>query len=372
MLRGPRLEISASRLRHNFRLLKDLVGKRAVICVIKADAYGHGMVECAREFAAEGANMFGVAYNEEAIGLRQAGVEGQVIVFFDEIDIEKIIKYKLTPIIYNVKSACEASKWALKYNVSLNVHINVDTGMGRVGFLYDLGVENIKKVLQLDNINVVGFMSHFSEADLIDRAFAYNQLERFMEVKKELSDYLKQSTVLWHMSNSAASLTLKEAYLDAIRPGIALYGYSPLNYKNGAYNNIDLRPVMTVKTNLIEVRNVPAGRSISYCRTFITKRDSVIGVLPMGYADGYQRILSNNAFVLVRGQRASIVGRICMDTIMVDLTDISGVDYNDEVVLIGKQMDNSISANELAVRANTISYEVLTTFGRINKKTLVE
>jgi alanine racemase len=216
-------------------------------------------------------------------------------------------------------------------------------------------------------------MSHFSDADMAERSYAEEQLRKFAGLReKALSIFGRE--VPCHIANSAAVLSFSEAYLDAVRPGLALYGYSP--FSEGTQPSavgkgspvLDLRPAMTVGTRILSVRKLHKGTPVSYGRTFVTERESLVAVLPVGYADGYGRILSNNAEVLVGGRRAPVIGRVCMDLMMVDVTDVEGVAEGDEAVLIGKQGGEEITVHEIARRAGTISYEVLTTLGSRSKR----
>jgi alanine racemase len=224
----------------------------------------------------------------------------------------------------------------------------------------------------MPGIEIEGLLSHFSEADLSDRSYARLQLERFTTIQRAISRKVKKK-IFSHMANSAAVLTFKEAYLDAVRPGIMLYGYSPLG-RNPEYKvpAPKLLPAMTIKSKVLCIRNVPTGTPISYGRTFIAKRPSRIGVVPIGYADGYSRLFSNNGEMLVRGKRVPVAGRVCMDLTMLDLTDAKNARKNDEVVILGRQAGEIITVEELASKANTISYEILTSLGSRARRTYVE
>ena len=367
------VEVDLNKIKHNFSCVKRFSGNSPVIPVIKADAYGHGAEQVAHALETldiletinnKRIHSFGVAYLSEAIKLRESGIKSRIIVFFDIANIADIIKYDLNPVIYNLTTAEQLSSEALKLNKRIDVHINIDTGMGRLGFLFDRDISVIRdKVSGLQGINIIGVMSHFSEADLLDREFAKDQLERFINAKKELPNLNKE--VVWHISNSAAVISFKEARLDGVRPGLMLYGYSPFG------KDSELQPAMKVTTRLIDVRSIPAGRPISYGRTFVTKRQSLIGVLPIGYADGYSRLYSNQGYVIIRGQKAPIAGRVCMDATMVDVTDIADVKVNDEVILLGGEGYNKLLAYELSVFAKTIPYEIIITLGNTNKRVYV-
>jgi alanine racemase len=227
--------------------------------------------------------------------------------------------------------------------------------MGRVGFHTSRAIAEIAKISSLKNLRLEGLMSHFSEADLQDKEYADIQTEHFLSIEKALKQK-KISFAFRHMANSAAVLTMPESHFNMVRPGIMLYGY-------GCCEREKLRPILTLKSRFVFLKTVPKGTSISYGRTFVTKRNSKIGTIPVGYADGYNRKLSNIGEVLVNGRRAPVVGRVCMDTIMVDVSHIRDVDYTTEVVLIGRQGKEQITADDIAERTGTIPYEVLTSIG---------
>lgn len=383
MLRGATAEISLSAIGQNLQAIRKIVGKRPVIAVVKADAYGHGAVEVSKRLLKEGISCFAVAYINEAVELRDAGISVPIIVLFDTEDVKSMFDFNLTPVIYDMHNAASLSKEAKKRKISLKVHVKVDTGMGRMGLHGNHILAELMKIADMQGLEITGLLSHFSEADLADRTYAKIQLQRFNAIKEKISEKLKRK-IFSHIANSAAILSFKEAHLDAVRPGLMLYGYSPFNQKEnsppaiakagktGVCADLKLSPAMSIKTRILCIRNVPSGTPISYGRTFITKRPSRIGVIPLGYADGYNRLFSNNAEVLVNGNRAPVAGRVCMDLTMIDLTDVKGAKEKDEVVIIGRQGNASIKAEELASRSNTISYEILTTLGSRSKRTYVE
>jgi alanine racemase len=392
--RGAVAEISLSAIAYNLKFVKKIVKNLPVIAVVKADAYGHGAVEVSKRLIKEGISYLAVAYTSEAIELRDAGIPAPIIVLFDRGDIKEFLDYKLIPVIYDVDTALFFSNEARKRGVTIKVHVKVDTGMGRLGLSGNNVVNDLIKISEMKGIELAGLLSHFSEADLSDMSYAVLQLDRFNKIRKAISKKLKR-TIFSHMANSAAVLTFTDAYLDAVRPGLMLYGYSPIDYnQNPPYPSLEKRgkgdfesggqgwegdpvaltlvPAMKIKTRILCIRSMPPGSPISYGRTFISKRPSRIGVLPLGYADGYSRLFSNNAEVIVRGKRVPVVGRICMDLTMTDLTDVRGVRENDEVIIMGKQGKESITAQELAYRANTISYEILTSLGGKSKRVYFE
>ncbi len=361
MIRGARVEINLKNLSLNLRKIKKKGGNRPVIAVVKADAYGHGATEVSKRLSKEGVHLFGVAFIGEAINLRESGIKEEILIFFDQDVTPEIPRYKLTPVVNSLRYARELSRLAKASGTRISCHINVDTGMGRMGLNSRGLFKDIERILSLEGLEVRGIMSHFSDADLKDPDFASEQLRAFKEIK----DTLKlPDKCIFHMANSAATVKLPEAYLDALRPGLILYGIN-------AFTNERFYPVMSVKSRVISLRRLKKGTSVSYGRTFITTRDSLVGVVPIGYADGLLRAASNKVEFLVRGKRVPVVGRICMDLTMVDLTDVKGVKEGDEVVILGRQGQQEIGAQEIAERTNTIPYEVLTSLGRLNKRVFV-
>jgi alanine racemase len=407
MNRGVIAEIDLDNLSVNLQTIKDISGGCSIIAVVKANAYGHGAVEISKRLVKEGVQYLAVAFTKEAQELRESGIDAEIIVLFDS-DIEDIFSLNLIPVISDVKTAAALSKEAVKRGCAINVHVKVDTGMGRLGITGD-AVQDILEIANLSGIHIYGIMSHFSDADVADTSFSKKQCERLRSLKAELLNKgLKVS--MFHMANSAALMSLPESHFDAVRPGLMLYGYSPItavtsnkdsnklqvtsnikgsnesivtNNKCNSLNKLvtavknsslvtclsllPLKPVMTVKAKILALRKLPAGAPISYGRTFITKRDSLIGVIAAGYADGFSRRFSNNADILVRGKRVPVVGRVCMDLTMIDLTGIEHVEEGDDAVIIGKQGSDFIGADELALRADTIAYEILTSLGNKSK-----
>ncbi len=350
-------EINLKALSHNLNVVKKKTGHKNILAVVKANAYGHGLIEVSNHLIKKGISKLGVAFTNEAIILRESGITTPILVFFDRNNIDMCFKYNLTPAVFDFNTAKRISNEAYKRNCKIAIHIKVDTGMGRVGFIINKAKEEISKIASLRNIELKGLMSHFSDADLKDKEFAHNQLKNFLSLAREL----KQKNINFkylHIANSAAVLSMPNAHLDMVRPGIMLYGY-------GFLDNVEnLNPVLSLKSKITFLKNVPANTPISYGRTFITKRKSIIATIPFGYADGYSRKLSNNGEVLINGKRGPVVGRVCMDTIMVDVTDIPNVSYNSEVVLLGRQGREQITADDIADKTGTIPYEVLTSIGQ--------
>ncbi len=341
-----------------------MIGNRPVIAVVKADAYGHGAVEIARSLQSRGIGILAVAFVGEAKVLRESGITASILVLFDQTDIPAYFDLDLIPVIHDKKTAASFSREARKRGVSLPVHLKIDTGMGRMGLRADSAVADAVDIANLEGLALEGLISHFSEADLADRTFAEEQLRIFRSLHEEISRRIGRR-LMRHMANSAAICAMPDAVLDAVRPGIALYGYNP------SANSFGFRPVMKVATAVLAVRTVPAGTPVSYGRTFVTKRESRIAVVSLGYADGFNRLFSNNADMLVNGCKVPVAGRVCMDLTMLDVTDAGPVGGGDEVVVLGTQHDQSITADDLAVRSGTIPYEILTSLGSRARKVYI-
>lgn len=359
--RGTIAEISLSAISSNLEKVRSKAGNRKILTVVKASAYGHGAIPVAEKLIAEGVDMLGVANVEEGIELRDAGINHPIVVLSGIVpdEIPAVIEYNLTPVIYNPPIARSLSEASKKRGKITAIHIKIDTGMGRLGVIAYEAVSIIKEIAELKGLRLEGIMTHFSDVDLIDKEYAEFQLKLFNDVIEGLKK-IGIKFELCHAANSAAILTFSSSLFDMVRPGIMLYGYPPSDqiYSPG------LRPALSLKTQILFLKKVPSGTPISYGRTFITKRESTIAVLPIGYADGYNRLLSNKGEVLIKGKRAPVIGRVCMDTTMVDVTEISGVKEGDEVVLIGKQGEEFIGADEIAKKIDTIPYEVLCSISR--------
>jgi len=358
--RGLRVDINLDAAGYNLELIGKRVRGAPVIAVVKADAYGHGAVELSERLLHAGAHSLAVAFVSEARELRDAGVKAPILVLFDRDEIPTFLDLSLTPVLHDLSSAKAFDMEAGNKGVKLDVHLKVDTGMGRMGF-NDEGLSSLMEALELRNINVTGLMSHFADADLEDSKFSLMQIEAFSIIHDRLAE--KSIKPLCHMANSAASLSLPEAAFDAVRPGLALYGISPFRDKD-----YGLRPVMSVRAPVLALRKMPKGKTISYGRTYSATRDMVVAVLAAGYADGFPRSLSNNAEVIIRGKRAPIVGRVCMDLSIADVTHIEDVSDADEALILGSDGSETITAWDIAERAGTIPYEILTGMGRMSER----
>lgn len=363
------IEVSAKALRHNYRLLQKRAGEGVrLMTMVKADAYGHGMCDAARAFQDAGCRDFGVAETGEGVRLREAGIKGNIFVLlgFDSSDTAVFFKYCLTPVIYDLESAHALSREAVKQEKKIAVHLKVDCGMTRLGIFPDEVESFVAGLRELPGVILGGIASHFPRADEPDSS---HTAEQFMCFEKTVVEAAQGITLVDHTANSGGILYFPETCCAMVRAGISLYGY----YPDGAAGVIreegeKLQPAMTFKTRVLQVKTVPAGTGISYGHTCITNKETRLAVLPVGYEDGFSRILSNRGEVLIRGQRAAIRGRVCMNLCMADITGIEGVQPGDEVVILGTQADESISGDEIAGWMETISYEVLCLFGNNNER----
>jgi alanine racemase len=349
-------EIDLKNLSNNLKLVKSRTGNKKILAVVKADAYGHGAVTISKHLLKNRVAMLGVASAAEGMELRDAGIKAPIVVFFDTKNIDAFLKYDLTPVVFDLDTAKKISIAASQKKKVVPIHIKVDTGMGRVGFDPEKALKAIPNMAKLKNIKVEGLMSHFSDADLKNKRFAHQQIRKFNRVIASLKE-IGITFKYIHMANSAAVLTLPESHFNMVRPGIMLYGY-------GCCESDKLRPVMSLRSKVLFVKSVPKGTPISYGRTFVTKRRSTIATIPVGYADGYNRILSNKGRVIINGKFAPIAGRVCMDAFMVDATGIPNVNRNSEAILIGSKGRKKITADDIAGLTGTIPYEVLTSIGK--------
>ena len=343
----------------NFRQIRSKVGSQVkVLSMVKANGYGHGATAISKALAAEGSDAFGVATLEEGVELRQAGIQTPILVLAGAYaeQVDQFFDNSLTPVIHALESLAELDLAVHRRKKALNVHLKVDTGMGRIGLPAAESDSWLPKIKKLKALKIEGVFSHFSHAESVEGSYTRQQLQVFQSIVERVrAEGIRPPLV--HLANSAATITLPSAYFDMVRPGLMLYGIYP---SPAMASQICLKPVLSWKTRILQLKKVPSGSSISYGQTFVTKRESLIATLPLGYADGYPRLLSNRGEVLVGGKRAPVAGRVCMDLTMVDVTDIEKIQPGDEVVLLGRQGDAEISADEMAAWANTISYEILT------------
>lgn len=360
-------EVDLDALIHNVEEVRKIVGKKVDICgVVKADAYGHGVVAVTRALLEAGINYLAVSMVDEALQLRKFGFDVPILVL-NHTDINRLnemIEEDISQTIYSYQMAKAVSEEAVKLGKNVKVHLKIDTGMTRVGFMAGYSaVSEITEISKLSNLIIEGAFSHFAVADENQDDYTNMQFEKYVTVCSELQR-VGISIPIKHVANSAATMRFKHMHLDMVRPGIILYGLSPSSYCK-ELNLMNFKPVMQVKSRIVHIKNVPENVSISYGRTYVTAGERRIATIPIGYADGFMRNLSNRACVLVNGQRAKVVGNICMDQCMIDITDISGeINVGDEVVIIGKQGDEEIAVEELAKIAGSINYEIVCSVGK--------
>ncbi len=352
-------EIDLTAIATNIRTLKQHIGPVVqLMAVVKANAYGHGAVEVARTALAHGADWLAVARLDEGLALREAGITAPVLVmnYTPPEDVPAGLAAALTLTVTEILVAERAARWARQHETVARVHVKVDTGMGRYGLLPDEVVPFFERITALPGLAVEGLFSHFSVADAADQTYTRQQYDTFQTVLQRLAT-AGYRPALRHIANSAATLGLPEMHLDAVRIGIALYGLHPSDEVAPA---VPLKPALALKSRVARVRTLPAGSSISYGRTYTTPHALPVALVPVGYGDGYHRVLSNRGAVLINGQRAPIVGRVCMDQFVVDVSAAGPVAVDDEVVLVGAQGAERITAEEVARWAGTINYEVTT------------
>jgi alanine racemase len=356
-------EVSLAALRANCRQVRALVAPAvAVMAVVKADAYGHGAAVAARAFVEAGAAALGVSTVEEGRDLRAAGVPAPIVVLGGCFPGEEpaAAAADLAAAVWTVDAARALAAAAVAAGRRARVHVKVETGMGRLGVAVgDVGAFGTA-LRDLPGVEVSGVFSHFASADAVDTVAARAQLARFRAAVEALAAAGVRPPLV-HLANSAAVLSAPDAHFSMVRPGLVLYGYAPAPH----LARVPLRPAMRLRTAVAQARRVDAGTPIGYGGTFVTARPSTIAVLPVGYADGYHRLASNRARVLVRGRRVPVAGRVCMDHTMIDVTDVGGaVAAGEPVVLFGAQDGAALGADELAAWCDTIPYEMLTAVGR--------
>jgi alanine racemase len=360
-------EVSLAALRQNFRTVQHHVGAGVTICsVVKADAYGHGAVECSLALEAEGGKWFGVTSLDEAIPLRDAGLRGRILLMtgFWRGEEQEIVGLGLTPTVWEPWQIKALEKAAAKLGVAKHpVHLKTDTGMGRLGVhLTDLA-DACALLVSSPHLELEGFSTHLASSEILDAPSSEAQLRQFQEARK-IVDKAGLKPAFIHAANTSAVISRRESWNTMVRPGLALYGYYlPFQRAgrevSGAAWRLDVKPVLTWKTRILSVRDAGAHEALGYGGTYVTQSPARIAVLPVGYADGLNRALSAGGRVIVRDHYAPIVGRISMDLTLADVTGISGVDVGDEVILLGASDGLMVSAREHAELANTIPYEIL-------------
>ncbi|RKU11877.1 alanine racemase [Candidatus Poribacteria bacterium] len=361
------VEIDLSVIRSNAQAIKAYAQGKSLIAVIKADAYGHGAIPVAEALRGEAA-MYAVATVAEAVELRTAGVNKPVLVLFNALSVQAqtIIDYQLTPSVYEPTLCNSLSRAVQAQGKSVNVHLDVDTGMNRGGIWYTETVEFVKWLTSLEGIEIEGIFTHFATADEADKSHVHLQLERFKSVLSSLAEINLRPSIV-HAANSAAALTLPDAHFDAVRVGLSLYGVYPSSEVKRA-STVCLQPALTWKARIISLRQSTQGEGVSYGRTHIVDEPTWLATLPVGYADGYSRALSNRGEVLIGGTKHRQVGSVCMDGSVFQIAPSqeaqTDLHIGDEAVLIGRQGDLEITVDQVAEKAGTISYEILTEIGK--------
>lgn len=352
--------INLDTIAHNIKQIRKITDSKAqIMAIVKADAYGHGAVEISKVALYNGASALGVAISDEGIQLRQNNIHVPILIlgYTPEAKIEEAIKYNLLLTVFTYQTAELISKSAIKLCKTAKIHIKIDTGMGRIGFLpTQESKEIIKKITKLDNIEIDGIFTHFATSDEEDKTFTYTQAEIF----KNFINKLEQDGLnikIKHCSNSGAIIDLPQFSFNMVRAGIILYGMYPSKYINKEI--LDLKPAMELKTQISYIKEVVKGTPISYGRTYYTHDISKIATVPIGYADGYSRLLSNKGRVLVKGEYAPIIGKICMDQFMIDVTHIKDINIGDDIILVGTQGNKTVTAEEIAELIGTINYEIV-------------
>ena len=373
-LRPAWVEINLNNLDFNIKNIKAKIGDREMIGVIKADAYGHGSVKVAEVLRENGCKTFAVATLHEAVTLREAGAKEEIIILELTPDMyaSTIADYDITPVVCNSENAAAFDAAAKAAGKTVKGLLAVDTGMGRIGYLADetdYAIEDVKKIQALDNFKIKGMFSHMSTADAADKTYSHQQEEKYNKFYEALTA-AGIDIPFRTLANSASIMELPSVHFDACRPGIILYGCYPSDEVD--VNQLAIKPVMSVKANIVHLKDVPENFSVGYGRKFISERPSKIATLALGYADGYPRPYSPFGKVLVNGCVAPLAGNICMDQCMVDVTDVPDVKVGDEVIIMGTDGKNTILADDIAKATGTINYEIVCAFGQRLPKVYVK
>jgi alanine racemase len=361
------LVIDLEAMRHNFRQLRQFCGPAVkIMAVVKADAYGHGLLPTARALQAEGAEYFGVAYLSEGLSLRQAGIQAPILLLMGVAPEEAgaAIAADLEVALFRRDIAASLAAQARQQGKKARVHVKIDTGMGRLGVLPEEVMDFLEYAASLPDLELAGLISHFAASDWSDRSYTDKQLRNFEALLSQVRSR-GWPVPASHIANSAAILDVHRSHLDMVRAGISLYGSQP-SLETAA--TVLLRPAMSLRTQVLQLKDLPAGASVSYSRTYIAPGPMQVAVLPVGYCNGYSRLFSNRGWVLIKGRRAPIRGRVCMNLTMVEVTDLPEVKEGDIVTLLGQDGNDRLSADDLATWADTISYEVHCLLGNSNHR----
>ena len=365
-IRPAWVEVNLNNFDYNIKQIKEKAAGRELIGVIKADAYGHGSVKCAEVLRENGVKTFAIATLQEAITLREAGAKEEIIMLGLTPDMyaDTIVDYDITPVVCDSSNAKAISDAAAAAGKTVSGLIAVDTGMGRIGYLADdtaYAIEDIKKMEALPNFKIKGLFSHMATADAADKTYSKEQEAKynaFFEALTKAGIKIPFRT----FANSASIMEIPSVYFDAVRPGIILYGCYPSDEVD--FNQLSIKPVMSVKATIVHLKDVPENFSVGYGRKYISTKPARIATLALGYADGYPRPYSPNAKVIVNGVVCPVAGNICMDQCMVDVSAVPNVKVGDEVIVMGSDGVNSVTADDIAKATGTISYEICCAFGQ--------
>jgi len=361
---GPsRAVIDLDAYAHNLGVIRGFAGtKRRIIAIVKADAYGHGAVPLARVALRSGAVMLGAATVQEAMDLRRGGIEAPILVMVNphEDELALIVDHHLALMVSDIHTAQRLGELARDAGRITSIHCKVDTGMGRQGFAAHEAPEALQAISRITHLDIEGIATHFPSADVPDDPFTLSQIRMFRQVVRQV-EKLGVPFEFAHAANSAALINYADSLFDAVRPGLISYGVWPVPE---TADRSPLRRVLRWETHVVQVRELPDGANVGYNRSFTANGPIRTAVLPVGYADGYRRHLSNNADVLIRGRRCPVRGAISMDQTIVDVTALPEVRCGDTAVLLGADGDETVTAEELARRAGTISYDILTGIGK--------
>ena len=359
--------IDRQALVNNYQLLSKLAGESRTLAMVKSDGYGHGQIETSQALAQAGCDLFGVAELSEGVELRESGCRGEILTFlgFDHGDVDYFFSCTLTPVVFTRTDLQALAAGSVKHNRSIEVYLKFDCGMSRLGFNPSEYHEIVEFCKSLKGLKVKGVMSHFPCSDEPDSPSNNAVYERFTSL---LNNSAEGSRFEGSLANSGGLINQPQAHFGMVRTGISLYGYHPAGRQAGQAEKLGLRPVLSFHSRVLQLNHIKAGTGVSYGHTFVAERDMTLGVLPVGYSDGYFRALSGKGEVIIRGKRVKICGRVCMNLCMVDVTDITDVQEGDPVTLIGTEGSETIDADEIGQLSNTISYEVLCAIGNNNQR----
>lgn len=366
-----RVIINLSKYKKNLNVVKEMIGRnRKLIAIIKANAYGHGLVPIAKAGEQDGVDMFGVANIEEGVRLRENGIKKPILILLqpNEDEIEELVQYNLTPLISEFEFARKISEVAVKAKKIIRVHCKVDTGMGRQGIPVDSALKEIRNIVHLPNIDLEGVATHFPCAEIENDSFTLNQISVFSKLLEDLGE-LGVPYELAHCANSAGLINYPSSYFDAVRPGIITYGVLPVN--NNKVKEL-IAPILRWEAKITQVKTIPKGSTIGYGRTFEATYDMNVAIVPVGYADGYKLSLSNKGEVLIGGARCPVRGNVSMDQIVVEIKTDKFVKSGDTAVIIGRDGNEEITVEEMAQKAGTIPYDILTGIGSRVKRVYEE